>query len=37
MPGKVPQQKLANCCIKFSSHKAYKDLIIKNDSITKIF
>ena len=35
MPGKVPAQKLANYYINFSSPSGYKDLIIKNDTITK--
>ena len=35
MPGKVPQQKLADYYIKYSSSDGYKDLIIKNDITTK--
>ncbi len=35
MPGKVPQQKLADYYIKYSSIEGYKELIIKNDTTTK--
>ncbi len=35
MTGKVPQQKLADYYIKYSSPDGYKELIIKNDTTTK--